>query len=64
MMLYEIGTTWKVLYVVAKNEWEARDKAIDYLKDQIHGGGVPHIITSVQEVASSSKGRHKNTLLT
>jgi len=63
MMLYEIGTTLKMLYVVAKNEWEARDKAGDYLKDQVQGP-TTHMITSVQEVASSSTGRHKNTLLT
>jgi hypothetical protein len=63
MMLYEIGTTWKMLYVVAKNEWEARDKAGDYLKDQVQGPTV-HMITSVEEVASTTTGRHKNTLLT
>jgi hypothetical protein len=63
MMLYEIGTTWKMLYVVAKNEWEARDKAADYLKDQVQGPAV-HIITNVEEVASTTTGRHKNTLLT
>jgi len=63
MMLYEIGTTWKVLYVVAKNEWDARDKANEYLKDQVQGP-TTHMITSVQEVASSSTGRHKNTLIT
>jgi len=63
MMLYKIGTTLKMLYVVAKNEWEARDKAGDYLKDQVQGPAV-HMITSVEEVASSSTGRNKNTLLT
>ena len=62
MMLFEVQTTFKTLFVVSKNEWEVRDKADSFLKSQVTGGS-PYMITDVKEVASTVDGRMKSILV-
>jgi hypothetical protein len=62
MILFKIDTTFKTLYCVAKDDFEARDRAQAYLDFEVRGPVKP-MITNVTEVASTTTGRNNATLL-
>jgi hypothetical protein len=62
MKLYLIKTSLKDYYVFAKQEWEARDKVMDALSNEVRSIET-HGIINIQELASTITGQSKGTLI-
>lgn len=62
MKLFKVETTLKPYHVVAKEEWNARDKVMEALGNEVRGPQT-HAIINIQEVASTVTGQSKSTLV-